>query len=143
MDKKRQRIVEQIAKELGTEIECISVDIDYESRLVYFKHVNVAYSARLTKTYRVKKNSIGFTIQQNRFEEKIMKVGDKIWTRGIEITITTEPYSLYGGMWQDGIDENGQTHTIPTQEQVKDNTKRDKAEWKSQQAAFSRLRKTL
>jgi len=46
-----------------------------------------------------------------------MEIGSKTFTRGNEITITTEPYELYGIMWQDGVDGNGKTYTVKTEAQ--------------------------
>lgn len=70
-----------------------------------------------------------------------MQIGQKTYTRGIEITITTEPYELYGGTWQDGTDANGKTHTIPTREQRQANAKESQTQWQEQQAGFARLKK--
>jgi len=68
-----------------------------------------------------------------------MNVGSKTWTRGIEVTIISEPYELYGGMWQDAQDENGKVWTIATKEQRTKNAAAKKIEWKRQQEAFARL----
>ena len=72
-----------------------------------------------------------------------MNIGDKTYTKGIEITITTEPYELYGGMWQDGIDECGKVYTVATEAQRALDTARAQAEWKEQQAGFARLKKIV
>ncbi len=69
-----------------------------------------------------------------------MEIGTTTYTMGIEITISTEPYELYGAMWQDGVDENGKTWTIKTNAQRKADTAKVQAEWKEQQAGFSRLK---
>ncbi len=68
-----------------------------------------------------------------------MKIGEKTWFRGNEITITTEPYELYGGRWQDGIDEIGKTVSVVAPAQCKVNAEKVKAEHKEQQAGFARL----
>lgn len=68
-----------------------------------------------------------------------MKIGDKTWFKGNEITITTEPYELYGGWWQDGVDETGKPVSVVSPTQRKANTEKAKAEHKEQQAGFARL----
>jgi len=69
-----------------------------------------------------------------------MEIDTNTFTRGIEITITTEPYELYGGMWQDGVDENGKVYTIKTEAQRNADDAKAQAEWKEQQAGFARLK---
>lgn len=68
-------------------------------------------------------------------------IGDKTWFKGDEITITSEPYELYGGIWQDGITENGKTVTVATPDQRKVNAKAKKHDWKVQQKQFAKLGK--
>lgn len=66
-------------------------------------------------------------------------IGEKIWKRGEEITITTLPYQKHGGWWQDGQQEDGKIVTVVTPEQDSRNVAQHKAQWAEQQAAFSRL----
>jgi len=68
-------------------------------------------------------------------------IGQKTFSRGDEITITTEAYELYGGWWQDGIDEHGKTVTLPSPEYVANRVTGSQAKYKAQQATFSRLNK--
>lgn len=71
----------------------------------------------------------------------MMEIGTKTWFKGEELTITSAPYSLYGGMWQDGVTSTGKTVTIPTPEQHKENTKSKQHAWSEQQRQFSKLAK--
>ena len=68
------------------------------------------------------------------------QIGEKIWKAGDEITITSEPYELYGGMWQNGVDENGKSVTIATPEHVAAHVKTEQEAWKRQQEGFRRVR---
>ena len=68
-------------------------------------------------------------------------LGEKIWSRGEEITITTAPYQKHNAWWQDGKQEDGKVVTVVTPEQNARNVAQHQAEWKTQQAAFSRLAK--
>lgn len=70
-----------------------------------------------------------------------LKPGDKTWSRGDEVTITTDPYELHGSMWQDAITDGGKKVTIPTKEQANDNVEKKKAAYSAQQEEFRRLRK--
>lgn len=69
------------------------------------------------------------------------KIGEATWHNGDEITITTEPYELYGGEWQDGIDKAGRTVTVATPRQKAANAARKLQERKEQQEGFARLNK--
>jgi hypothetical protein len=40
------------------------------------------------------------------------QVGEKMWFKGDEVTISGEPYNLYGGTWQDGKTADGKTVTV-------------------------------
>lgn len=68
-----------------------------------------------------------------------MEIGHKTWFKGDEITITTPPYQLYGGWWQDGITEAGKVVSVVTPAQRKVEVAKAKAEHKEQQAGFARL----
>jgi len=58
---------------------------------------------------------------------------------GDEVTITTEPYMLHGGVWQDAITESGKTITVITPEQENKNLATARKALRDQQDAFSRL----
>ena len=45
-------------------------------------------------------------------------IGATVWHNGTPAVITTEPYTLYGGTWQDAKAESGRTITVPTPEWV-------------------------
>ena len=70
-----------------------------------------------------------------------MNIGDKKWHAGDEVTITSEPYNLYGGEWQDAVTDSGKTITIATERHVQANVDRNRADWKDQQSQFARLHK--
>jgi len=56
------------------------------------------------------------------------RVGDKTWSHGELVTISTEPYSLYGGRFQDGKTAAGKTITIKAPgESPADKPKKDDA----------------
>lgn len=67
-------------------------------------------------------------------------IGDETHFKGDKVTITSEPYELYGGMWQDAETEDGKKVTLPTpgerSKQVKDNHDA----WQQQQGEFRGLR---
>ncbi len=68
-------------------------------------------------------------------------IGEKIWSRGSEVTITSEPYMISGGEFQDSVDENGKAWIEATPEERERNVHRNRQEFKDQQEAFSRLKK--
>jgi len=70
-----------------------------------------------------------------------MEIGTQTFTRGTEITITTNPYLLYGGMFQDGVDSNGRVFTVATPAQIEKNISESRKEWKTQQQGFRRIAK--
>ena len=69
-------------------------------------------------------------------------VGTKTFFKGTEITITTEPYELYGGFFQDGIDDAGKIITVATPGQIEKDVKKERKQWNEQQAAFSAMERT-
>jgi len=69
-----------------------------------------------------------------------MNIGDKVWSKGDEYTITSEPFMLHGGMFQKAIGESGREIVVPSAAQQAANTERSQREWKDQQAQFARLR---
>ena len=67
-------------------------------------------------------------------------IGDKVWYKGDEVTITTEAFRLHGGLFQDATTEDGKTVTIATPEQSMVNCINTQMEWMEQQKQFSRLK---
>jgi hypothetical protein len=67
------------------------------------------------------------------------EIGEKVWFKGDEYTITTVPYSLHGGEFQDATDENGKTVTVPTPEARTAQAERVRSEYKEMQAGFRSL----
>lgn len=70
---------------------------------------------------------------------ELLKIGDKTWFKGDEVTITTEPYKMYGGMWLDAVTDSGKTVSIVTEDQQAINLDRNRSEYKIMQDGFKRL----
>lgn len=68
-----------------------------------------------------------------------MNIGDKTWFKGDEVTITTDPYPMYGGMWCDAVTDSGETVSIVTEDQQAMNLNRQRTEHKTMQDQFRRL----
>jgi hypothetical protein len=68
-----------------------------------------------------------------------LNVNDKTWYKGDEVTITTEPYEMFGGMFQDAETETGEIVSIATVDQVEKNIAKARSDWKDQQSAFANL----
>ena len=69
-------------------------------------------------------------------------IGQKIWHKGDEATVSSLPYKLHGVDWQDAIvTDTGETITILTPEQVEVNAQIARQVWQAQQAGFARLHK--
>ena len=68
-------------------------------------------------------------------------IGDKVWFRGEELTITGNPYKLYGGLFVDAVGGDGNTKTIPAEEQIAISAGMAIDEFRNAQAGFSRLAK--
>lgn len=66
-------------------------------------------------------------------------IGEEVWHQGDPVTVTTEPYTLYGGEWQDAETEGGKTVTMLTPECRDRQARRKQERWKEEQAAFRRL----
>ncbi len=69
----------------------------------------------------------------------MVTIGQQTWYAGDLVTITSDPYMLYGGEFQDAVTEDGRTVTIATARFKQAEAERKQAEWHEQQAAFSRL----
>lgn len=72
----------------------------------------------------------------------IYAIGERIWIRGEELTITTEPYVLGIGQWQDATGEDGKRHTVPTPGQKAQDAAEREATRQELQAGFRRLRES-
>ena len=70
------------------------------------------------------------------------KIGSKVWTGGNEITITTEPYTVHGGEYQDGVTDSGVILSVVTPEAKAGQVKEKQDTWQRQQDGFRRLRET-
>jgi hypothetical protein len=70
-----------------------------------------------------------------------MKIGEKTWHKGDEVTITSEPYMLYGGWFQDAVTECGKTVSLATKDQREATAQRAIDERKAQQEDFKKLHK--
>lgn len=69
------------------------------------------------------------------------EIGEVIWFKGDEVEIITEPFELYGALWQDAIVlETGKRVTVRAPDQVAARAEKAKAEWREQQAGFRRIR---
>jgi len=67
-------------------------------------------------------------------------IGDTTWFAGVEYTITTEPYILYGGEFVDGVAADGTVKTMPTDAQMVASADRSKAEFRTAQDGFATLK---
>lgn len=69
-------------------------------------------------------------------------IGSTVYNRGFAVTITSEPYQVHGGEFQDGTeDETGRKVSVPTPRHVEAKAAREQAEWKEQQEQFRRVAK--
>ena len=68
------------------------------------------------------------------------EIGQIIARGGFDVAITTDPYSMAGDEWQDGIDENGKTVMVPTPENVARRVEKSRADHDELQAGYRRLR---
>jgi hypothetical protein len=67
-------------------------------------------------------------------------IGHAMTWQGDEYTITSEPYILYGGVWQDAARESdGKTITVPEPESKNRQDLRLLNAYRSEQEAFARL----
>jgi len=67
------------------------------------------------------------------------KIGEKVWHAGEQLTITSEPIELYGGLWQDSVNRFGKVCTLPAPESREADTKRRDEADRQQREAFARL----
>lgn len=69
-----------------------------------------------------------------------MKIGEKTWYAGDEVTITSWPFILHGGEFQNAVTEGGKTIVVATPSQKLANARRAIEEREAQQAEFRGLR---
>ncbi len=68
-------------------------------------------------------------------------IGETVWRGGCECRITTEPYAMAKGAWQDALNlETGKTVMVPTPESTAASVAKQHADWHEMQAGFKRLR---
>jgi len=70
-----------------------------------------------------------------------MEIGEQTYSRGEKVTVTTEPFELHGGMFQNAVDDNGKVYTLMVTESLEEHAKMKRQEWLDRQAGFSRLKK--
>jgi len=66
-------------------------------------------------------------------------IGSKVWSKGDEYTITSEPFTVHGIEMQSALREDGKKADLPTPEYIAARIARNNAEYNSQQVQFSRL----
>lgn len=69
-------------------------------------------------------------------------IGETTWFRGDEVTITSEPYILHGGEFQDAVTADGRTVTMATAAQREADAMLRQSEYREAQAGFSRLHRS-
>ena len=74
---------------------------------------------------------------------KTMQIGDKTWLKGDEVTITSEPYMMHGGEFQNAVTEDGKEICIATPAQTAKNVQDFQSDWAKQQAEFRNLKQTI
>ena len=68
------------------------------------------------------------------------QIGETIFRSGFEVVITSSPYAMHGGEWQDGVNEEGKTVMVPTHESVDARVKKLQSDRQAMQDGFRRLR---
>ena len=68
------------------------------------------------------------------------QIGEKIYWRGFEVTIISEPYTMAGGEFQDGDCESGKRVMVPTPENVAARVQKNRDDHAEMQAGFRRIR---
>lgn len=67
------------------------------------------------------------------------KIGEKTWSNGNEVTITSEPFILHGGEFQNAVKESGKPCIVPTPEYKAAQIRANQDAWKDRQAEFRKL----
>jgi hypothetical protein len=73
-------------------------------------------------------------------DKDVYDVGDVAYHNGTAILITGEPYSQFGGEWQDGTDATGKTRTVCTPRETRARIKANQDAWKAEQKRWKRHR---
>lgn len=68
------------------------------------------------------------------------EIGQKVWDKGEKVTITSWPFILHGGEFQNAVTEGGKTIVVATPSQKLANARRAQEEREAQQTEFRRLR---
>jgi len=83
----------------------------------------------------------GVVVDEKKDGTQMMNaIGSKVWFKGDEVTITSEPFMLHGGEFQNAIKADGSVVTIATAKQSKTNAATAQKAYADQQADFRRLR---
>lgn len=67
------------------------------------------------------------------------EIASKVWHKGDKVTITSEPFILHGGEFQNAVTEDGKAIVVATPAQKVANVLRAHEEREAQQAEFRRL----
>lgn len=75
-------------------------------------------------------------------ENEIYEIGATVWAYGKENTITSGPFELYGGEFQNATNPDGKEIVIITPRQNEKDLAAKREERKIEQAGFARLKAT-
>ena len=70
-----------------------------------------------------------------------LKIGEKTWHRGNEVTITSEAFLLYGAWFQKAVTSSGNEVTLLSASQREADATAKQADWQRQQTQFRKLNK--
>lgn len=70
-----------------------------------------------------------------------LKIGDKVWFKGDEVTITSEPFILHGGEFQRAVTEGGKEIVLATPAQKAKDVLRAQEEYQEQQTNYLRFQR--
>lgn len=79
------------------------------------------------------------TSEQAQQPKTIYRVGEKTWFRGDEVTITSEPYELSGGEFQDAVRDDGKKVSVVTPRYEQARINKNRLDWQQQQDDFKKL----
>lgn len=66
-------------------------------------------------------------------------LGHQMWHKGESVQITSAPYELFGGWFQDAVDKNDQTYQVVPEAEAERLSVQNRDEWRQQQEGFRRL----
>jgi len=72
---------------------------------------------------------------------KAKRIGETVWFKGDEVVISSAPYEMYGGEFQNATRADGSTVSIATESQKAKNVAETRKARKDLQAGFARLNK--